>query len=251
MNLVQVSEFHPTILPRSGWEATGSIHNLLQCLFPRGGFIWLSEGDQGHRSLAVPSLCCIFHLSIYFSEILQHGLVYYFLPHPQHWNGSSMRGLWSFAASSVCTCKFSCSVMSNCLRLHELQPTRLLCPWTSLGENTGLGFHSHLQGIFSTQGSNLHLCLLLWQADSLPLSHLGSPYLEQPHSSGSINTCDSISEWMDLVNRKLSTPRLSQGRGYSKLFVIKGLLLQSWIWWEESKLRIYLQTQPCLWHGRV
>ena len=30
-----------------------------------------------------------------------------------------------------------------------------------------------LQGIFLTQGSNLHL--LHWQADSLPLSHLGSP----------------------------------------------------------------------------
>ena len=31
-----------------------------------------------------------------------------------------------------------------------------------------------LQGIFLTQGLNLHL--LHWQADSLPLSHLGSPY---------------------------------------------------------------------------
>ena len=33
-----------------------------------------------------------------------------------------------------------------------------------------------LQGIFPTQGLNLHLlCLLHWQADSLPLNHLGSP----------------------------------------------------------------------------
>ena len=33
-----------------------------------------------------------------------------------------------------------------------------------------------LQGIFLTQGSNLHLLRLLhWQVDSLPLSHLGSP----------------------------------------------------------------------------
>ena len=76
-----------------------------------------------------------------------------------------------------------------------------------------MGFHSHLQWIFSTQGSNPHLlCLLLWQADSLPLRHLGSPYLEQLSSSGSSNTCDSVSEWTDLVNRKLSTPRLSQGK---------------------------------------
>ena len=32
-----------------------------------------------------------------------------------------------------------------------------------------MGSHSLLQGIFLTQGSNL--CLLHWQADSLPLSH--------------------------------------------------------------------------------
>ena len=37
----------------------------------------------------------------------------------------------------------------------------------------GLGCHFLLQGIFLTQGSNL--CLLHWQAHSLPLSHLGSP----------------------------------------------------------------------------
>ena len=50
---------------------------------------------------------------------------------------------------------------------HGLYPTRLLCPWDSPGENTGAGCHFLLQGIFLTQGSNLHL--LHWQADSLPL----------------------------------------------------------------------------------
>ena len=37
------------------------------------------------------------------------------------------------------------------------------------GKNTGVDFHFLLQGIFLDQGSNL--CLLHWQADSLPLSH--------------------------------------------------------------------------------
>ena len=32
--------------------------------------------------------------------------------------------------------------------------TRLLCLWTSPGENTGVGCHSLLQGIFPTQGLN-------------------------------------------------------------------------------------------------
>ena len=36
-----------------------------------------------------------------------------------------------------------------------------------------VGYHFLLQGIFLTQGSNLHL--LHSQADSLPLSHQGSP----------------------------------------------------------------------------
>ena len=46
----------------------------------------------------------------------------------------------------------------------------------ALLQGTGRGCYFLLQGIFPTQGSNLHLlCLLHWQADSLPLCHLGSP----------------------------------------------------------------------------
>ena len=45
-----------------------------------------------------------------------------------------------------------------------------------LGKNTGAGCCSLLQGNFPTQGWNLHLLGLLdWQANSLPLSYLGSP----------------------------------------------------------------------------
>ena len=54
---------------------------------------------------------------------------------------------------------------------HQAPP-----PWNFPGKNTVVGCHALLQGIFPTQGSNLHLlCLLQWQADSLPLSFLGSP----------------------------------------------------------------------------
>ena len=35
--------------------------------------------------------------------------------------------------------------------------TRLLCPWDSSGKNTGVDCHALLQGIFPTQGLNLHL----------------------------------------------------------------------------------------------
>ena len=44
------------------------------------------------------------------------------------------------------------SAMSNSLPSHELQPTRLLCPWDSPGKNTGVGCHALLQGIFPGPG---------------------------------------------------------------------------------------------------
>ena len=60
--------------------------------------------------------------------------------------------------------KWSLSVVSDSSRPHELQPTRLLCPWNSPGQNNGVGSCSLLQGIFPTQGSNPGLPHL--QADS-------------------------------------------------------------------------------------
>ena len=53
---------------------------------------------------------------------------------------------------------------------------QLLCPRDSLGKNTGVGCHTLLQGIFLTHGLNpCLLCLLQWQAGSLPLAPPGRP----------------------------------------------------------------------------
>ena len=41
--------------------------------------------------------------------------------------------------------KGSCSVVSDSLRPHGLQPTRLLCPWDFPGKSTGVGCHCLLQ----------------------------------------------------------------------------------------------------------
>ena len=60
------------------------------------------------------------------------------------------------------------------LQAHGLWPARILCLWNSPGKNTGVGYHVLLQEIFLTQGSNpCLLCLLHWQAGSLPLPPLG------------------------------------------------------------------------------
>ena len=68
-------------------------------------------------------------------------------------------------------CMLSCSVVSDSLRPHGLQPAR-----DSPGKNAGVDCHALLQGIFPTQGSSPPLlCLLHWQADSLPLTPSGKP----------------------------------------------------------------------------
>ena len=81
-------------------------------------------------------------------------------------------------------CKWSQShpVVSN-----SLWPHRLYSPWDSLGQNTGVGSLSLLQGIFPTRGWNPglpHCRWILYQ-----LSHKGSPrileWVAYPFSSGS------------------------------------------------------------------
>ena len=79
-----------------------------------------------------------------------------------------------------------------CMHAEPLQSCLILCfamdcspPGSSVhrdfpDKNTGVGCHTLLQGIFLTQGSNLHLLgLLLWQVGSLllapPGKHWGQP----------------------------------------------------------------------------
>ena len=47
-----------------------------------------------------------------------------------------------------------CSVAQSSLTLCQAPLS-----WDSPGKNTGVGCHALLQGIFLTQGSNLHLCV--------------------------------------------------------------------------------------------
>ena len=61
--------------------------------------------------------------------------------------------------------------LQSCPNLCDpMGPLWTLCPWVSPGKNTEVGCRFLLKGIFLTPGSNLHLlCLLHWQARSLPL----------------------------------------------------------------------------------
>ena len=65
----------------------------------------------------------------------------------------------------------SCSVVSDSLRLHGLQPTRFLHPWDFPGKNSGVGCHFLLQEIFPTQG--LHPGIPHCRQTLYHLSHQG------------------------------------------------------------------------------
>ena len=70
----------------------------------------------------------------------------------------------------------NCTQLLSHVWLFATPWTILLCSWNSPGKNTGVSCHALLQGIFLIQGSNLHLlCLLHWQAGSLPLAPPGKP----------------------------------------------------------------------------
>ena len=76
--------------------------------------------------------------------------------------------------------KLSCSVLSDSLRPHGLEPTRLLCPWNFPGKNTGVGCHFLLQGIFPTQGLNPGL--LHCRQTTLPSEPPGKFHVPPPPS---------------------------------------------------------------------
>ena len=96
-----------------------------------------------------------------------------------HWQMDSLPLCHPGSPHIICETR---SVVSDSLRPHGLYS-----PWNSPGQNTGVGSHSLLQGIFKTQGLNpgpLHCRWILYQ-----LSRKGSPgileWVAYPYSSRS------------------------------------------------------------------
>ena len=74
--------------------------------------------------------------------------------HMTYTHPSSLNTLNHFQITYNSWWVLSCSVLSDPLGPHALQPIRLLCPCNSPAKNTGVGCHFLLQRIFPTQGSN-------------------------------------------------------------------------------------------------
>ena len=82
----------------------------------------------------------------------------------------------------------NCSVVSDSLQPHRLQPARLLSPWDSSGKNTGVGCHALLPGSCQPKAQN-QVSLLC--ADSLPSEPPGKPYF----TSSKSQILTSFNEW--------------------------------------------------------
>ena len=121
---------------------------LLYCLYPQ--FLHINSLTKFH----------------FFHEILPTPLSYELIRTCFFKIKCSEEGKWSKSVSH--------SVVSNSLWPLDWS----LCPWNSPGKNTGVGYHSHLQRIFQTQGPNLGLPHGRQILDHL--SHQGSLYSEDP-----------------------------------------------------------------------
>ena len=104
-----------------------------------------------------------------------------------HFQWESMFILWKWSEVKWSEVKWSEVKWKSLVVSGSLWPRGLYSPWNSPGQNTGVGSHSLLQGIFSTQGSNTGL--LGCSRTLYQLSHKGSPrileWVTYPFSSGS------------------------------------------------------------------
>ena len=63
---------------------------------------------------------------------------------------------------TICVYLVAQLCLSLCDPMAGLFLARLLCPWASLGKNTGVGWHSLLQGIFPTWDQINIFCIGRW-----------------------------------------------------------------------------------------
>ena len=151
-----------------------SIYRIVSCVARKRCLLWsVCSLDKILLTLA------LFHFVLQDQTCqLIHGSLDFLLLHsnPLWWKGhlfwvlilEGLVGLHQF--SSV---QFSCSVMSDSLRPHGVQPTRLFRPWDFPGKSTGVGCHcllhqlttnghSKIQIIYSVQFSSVaQSCLTL------------------------------------------------------------------------------------------
>ena len=145
--------------------------------------------------------------------------------------GTSTEQIYIWRLICIHTCVLSCvQFFAIVWTVARQAPPSVRFP----GKNTGVGCHFLLLRIFQTQGSNLcHLCLLHWQADSSPLSHLGGWYSKYFKIVSEVRPIASLSEFPSSIHLPLLPEDCSFSPGTSG--VLGSVLGQSsfygWIFW--------------------
>ena len=98
------------------------------------------------------------------------------------------------------------SVVSDSLRPHGLQPTRLLCPWGFPGKNTGVDCHFPSSGDLPDQGIEPECPAL--QADSL----LSEPLLAEGPSIDAVRVLVGVAA-MEVPGAGGPTSRMARAGG--------------------------------------
>ena len=178
-----------------------------------GGLLQLAHcfcTPSGPGMMIAPTCCWYYLIPVDFLN-LAHIFVYNLLNIPQiiHFECvfiaktliNTIFYLYTFGISpskAVCVCVHTQSFPTLCDPMYCSPPGSSVHAIFS-DENTRVGCHCFFRDL-PEQGSNLHLfCLLQWQADSLPLCHLGKPLFlllfhkdEQPSKVLSLTLSSSL-----------------------------------------------------------
>ena len=106
----------------------------------------ISSAHDGSFTSSFPIWILLFLFFLFSCSVMSHSFV-------TPWtvaSDSCVLGVSQNRMSSLASESVNRSIVSDSLPPHELQPTRLLCPWNTPGKNTGVGDHFLLQKGFSS-----------------------------------------------------------------------------------------------------
>ena len=116
-------------------------------------------------------------------------------------------------------------------------------PWDSPGKNTGVGCHSLLQGIFPSQGWNLHLMSPALAGGSLSLAPAGKPKHMAAAAAKSLQSCPTLCDPIDGSPPGSPVPGILQA---TTLEWVAISFSNAWEWKVKGKLlsRVWLLATP-------
>ena len=113
--------------------------------------------------------------------------------------------------------------VSDSVRPHRRQPTRLTCPWDSPGKNTGVGCHFHLQCMKVKLLSRIRLFVTPWTVAYQAPPSMG--FSRQEYWSGVPSLVEDIFQFSRSVVSDSLRPHESQHARFNELHLCDYLSL--------------------------